>query len=264
MLAVVVVTYESRGYLEPLLNSLLTEAGHLPLEVVVVDSHSSDGGPELVETRYPGTRVLRMHSNWGFAAACNVGANATRAGFVLFLNPDVVILPGSLASMVHYLQRQEDVGVLGCRLVNPDGSLQLSCREFYTWRSALLRRTPAGRLFPRHPELMRHLLLDFDHSSPREVDWVLGTCLMCRRRALDDVGGMDDRFFLYFEDVDLCYRMHRRGWKVLYYPGATMIHHHVRHSAKGWSRPAAWFHLRSLIRFHQKHGWSLLWRRRGP
>jgi N-acetylglucosaminyl-diphospho-decaprenol L-rhamnosyltransferase len=262
VLAAVVVTYQSRPYLEPLLDSLLAEAEHLPLEIVVVDSHSSDGGPEFVEAHYTDVRVMRMTSNWGFAAGCNLGARSTSAGSVLFLNPDVIVLPGSLSLMVGYLKGREDVGVLGCRLVNPDGSLQLSCREFYTWRSALLRRTPMGRLFPGHPELVRHLLLDYDHDTPREVDWVLGTCLLCRRRALDHVGGMDDRFFLYFEDVDLCYRMHRHGWKVLYYPDAGMIHHHVRHSARGWSRPAAWTHLRSMIRFHRKHGWSLLWRQR--
>jgi N-acetylglucosaminyl-diphospho-decaprenol L-rhamnosyltransferase len=258
---VVVVTHQSRPFLESLLDSVMREAEQLPLEIVVVDSHSSDGGPEFVEGWYRDVRVVRMHGNWGFAAGCNAGARITRAGMILFLNPDVVVLPGSLLLMAQYMQGQKNVGVLGCKLVNPDGSLQLSCREFYTWRSALLRRTPVGRFFPDHPELVRHLLLDFDHRKPREVDWVLGTCLMCRREALDDVGGMDDRFFLYFEDVDLCYRMHCHGWKVLYYPQAVMIHHHVRHSAKGWSRPAAWTHLRSMIRFHQKHGWSLLWRR---
>jgi N-acetylglucosaminyl-diphospho-decaprenol L-rhamnosyltransferase len=260
---VVVVTHQSRRYLPALLDSVLREAERLPLEVVVVDSRSSDGGPEFVEAHYPGVRVARMQSNWGFAAACNLGTRRARACYILFLNPDVVVLPGSLSAMVRFLQERADAGVVGCRLVNPDGSLQLSCREFYTWRSALLRRTPVGRFFPDHPELVRHLLLDFDHDSTREVDWVLGTCLMCRRKALDDVGGLDEGFFLYFEDVDLCYRMHRRGWKVVYYPEATMVHHHVRHSARGWSRAAAWFHLRSMIRFHQKHGWSLLWRSGG-
>jgi hypothetical protein len=228
---------------------------------VFVDSASTDGGPRYVEERFPGVRVIRMSGNWGFAAGCNAGCRATDSPFVLFLNPDVVVLPGSLSAMVSYLERQRDVGLLGSKLMNPDGSLQLSCRGFYTWRSALLRRTPLGRLFPQHPELRRHLMLDYDHETPREVDWLLGTCLMARRSALGDVGEMDARFFLYFEDVDLCYRMKLRGWKVIYYPDASMIHHHVRQSARGWAHPAAWRHLRSMIRFHQKHGWSLLWRR---
>ncbi len=262
VLSVVVVTYQSRRFVEPLLSSLSREAESVPLEVVLVDSHSNDGGPELVEARYPDVRVLRMRSNWGFAAGCNAGWRATRSPYVLFLNPDVVVLPGSLARMLQHLEDTADVGVLGCKLLNPDGSLQLSCREFYTLESALLRRTPAGRFFPRHRELTKHLMLDFDHCESRVVDWLLGTCLLTRRTALDDVGGMDDGFFLYFEDVDLCYRMQRRGWKVVYYAGAAMLHHHVRQSSRGWSQRAAWQHLRSMIRFHQKHGWFLLWRKR--
>ncbi len=255
------VVHQSKPYLEPLVESLLRESQGLCTEIVLVDSRSTDGGPELVEARFPNVMVVRMRSNWGFAAGCNVGRKRTRAPFLLFLNPDVVLLPGSLDSMVSYLASNRDVGVLGCRLLNPDGTLQLSCRRFYNWKSALLRRTPLGKLRPHDPELISHLMLDYDHARPAEVDWVLGTCLMTRRGALEEVGGMDDRFFLYFEDVDVCYRMKRHGWRVVYYPEAAMIHHHARQSARGWAHLAAWLHLRSMIRFHQKHGWSLLWRR---
>jgi len=118
----------------------------------------------------------------------------------------------------------------------------------------LFRRTPLGKVFPNHRIIRKHLMMDWDHREPREVDWGLGACMLLRKEALGGQDIFDGRFFLYFEDVDLCLRLKEEGWKVVYYPEAVMIHSHLRHSARGVLNREKWEHLKSLIKFYFKHG----------
>jgi hypothetical protein len=192
----------------------------------------------------------------GYARAVNQGLQATSADYVLILNPDIEVEPDAIARLVQAMEENPDAGLAGARLLNPDRTLQHSCRRFYTPGAMLLRRTFLGRLLPRHRALRAHLMLDWDHATQRDVDWLIGACLLARRRAIADVGPMDERFFLYFEDVDWCARMHLRGWQVLYVPDAVMIHHHRRESAHaGLLHPSRRMHLASVLRFYEK--WSL-------
>ncbi len=255
-LAVVIVAYETPELLATCLDSL-TAAGVLGrAPVVVVDNSASDGCAAVAASR-AGVTLLRNEKNVGYARGVNQGLAATDTDYVLVINPDIVVEPGAVENLVAAMEAHPDAGLAGAKLLNPDRTLQHSCRRFYTPAAILLRRTFLGRIFPRHRALREHLMLDWDHATLRDVDWLLGACLLVRRRALADVGPMDERFFLYFEDVDWCARMHNRGWRVLYVPAAVMVHHHRRESARGgFLSPSRRIHLASVFRFYEK--WSLL------
>ncbi|MDP6418749.1 MAG: glycosyltransferase, partial [Candidatus Krumholzibacteria bacterium] len=197
-------------------------------------------------------RVIANGSNLGYARAVNQGLRAGSGDLFLVLNPDVKAEPGSIDILTDYLESHPHVGIVGSRLLNEDGSLQHSCRSFYTLWTILLRRTPLKKLFPKSRALRHHLMLDYDHASPRRVDWILGACMMARRSAVEEVGGMDERFFLYFEDVDWCTRMAKRGWEVHYEPASLMNHVHKRASAKNPFSRSLVAHLSSFLHYYEK------------
>jgi GT2 family glycosyltransferase len=145
------------------------------------------------------------------------------------------------------------VGIVFPKLLNPDGSLQYSCRTFHTFWTILMRRTPLGKMFPKSKILRDHLMMDWDHDTIREVDWALGGCMMIRRDAVFGPKLFDERFFLYFEDVDLCYGMKKTSWKVIYNPKAVMVHHHLRESALKGLNPQKKEVIKSWVKFKLKH-----------
>ena len=253
-LAIVIVSYETPEHLATALRSLArSEVQGRP--VVVVDNSKSEACAEVARAA-PQVTLIRNPKNVGYARAVNQGLRATGTDFVLVLNPDIEVEPGAIGRLVAAMGDRPSAGLAGAKLLNPDRTLQYSCRRFYTAAAILFRRTLLGRIFPRARTLREHLMLDWDHQSLRDVDWLIGACLLVRRRALEDVGPMDERFFLYFEDVDWCARMHHRGWEVLYVPDAVMIHHHRRESAQGGLlTPSRRMHLASVFRFYEK--WSL-------
>lgn len=252
-LSIIIVHYETPDLLEGCLRSVREHGGDCVHEILVVDnSRRLKAGP--VVEAFPGVRLVENTENTGFSRAVNQGIRATSGDWFLILNPDTRLKSGSLNALLEFGMANSDAGILGPRLVNPDGTLQHSCRRFYTFRTLLYRRTFLGRWMKNNRTVREHLMLDYDHRDPRVVDWVLGGAMLVRRRAADDVGGMDERFFLYFEDVDWCFRMAKRGWKVWYAPVATVEHHHRRESArdlKGLAR-----HIMSSLRFWEK--WSLV------
>ncbi len=252
-LAVVVISYRTPAALRRCLASLPAGSAAPLEEVLVIDNASCDGSAALVRQGFPSARLLENHRNLGFARAVNQALAATRAPHLLVLNADIEVLPGSIDRLAEHLERTPHAGLAAGALIGAEGELQPSCRRFYTGRAILLRRTPLGRLWPDHPALRQHLMLDWDHASPRVVDWVQGACLLLRRRAALEVGGLDERFFLYFEDVDLCRRLALAGWEVWYVPAARFLHGYARASV----RPglAAVHHLTSGVRYWLKwHG----------
>jgi N-acetylglucosaminyl-diphospho-decaprenol L-rhamnosyltransferase len=264
-LGIVIVHYNTPADLARCLASLRDEAATCPHEIVVVDNASTEPGLDEVIAQHPEVRWLRNTDNRGYSRGCNQGMAALPADYHLILNPDIVVLPGSLQSLLEFAERHPRAGLIGPQLLNEDGSIQESCRRFYTLKTLLLRRTLLGKLFPRSQTVARHLMRDFDHATPRPVDWVLGGCLLVRREALQRCGPMDERYFLYFEDVDWCFRMWQSGFEVLYHPDARFVHRHRRASARGALHRSFWLHLGSMIAFYEK--WSLLvyaakkWRR---
>jgi len=251
-ISVAVVAYNSSPWLPGCLTSLQEAGGESRLEVLVVDNASSDGSADLVRRQFPAVKLLANRRNLGYARAVNQAAHRATGRYLLILNPDVVVGPGALEVLRAHLDRDPGVGLVAPRLLNPDGSLQYSCRRHYTWATYLLRRAPLRYLFPRHSLVRRHLMMDWDHAGIREVDWVLGAAMMLRRDALGPEI-MDERYFLYFEDVDLCLRLQREGWKVVYHPEATMTHEHRRESGRGVLNRRKYQHFRSWVKFQWKH-----------
>ncbi|MBM4330471.1 MAG: glycosyltransferase family 2 protein [Deltaproteobacteria bacterium] len=252
-LSIIVVNFNSSAFILKCLATLKEAFAGKTHEVIVIDNHSWDESCWLIREKYPHLLLIENDKNLGYARAVNQGFRKAKGKYLLILNPDVQLLSGSIDKMTYFLEGNPEVGLLLPKLINPDGSLQLSCRTFYDFSTFLFRRTPLGKIFPNHTIIRRHLMMDWDHGEVREVDWGLGACMFLRREALKGERIFDERFFLYFEDVDLCLRMKQEGWKVVYYPEAVMVHTHVRQSADGLFNYAKWEHFKSLIKFYCKH-----------
>jgi len=244
----VVVNYNAGPALCGCVASLLAEA---PDEIVVVDNDSSDGSAEALRRSYPEVTVVAAGQNLGYARAANLGIAATRAPVVAVLNPDTVVQTGAAGVALGRFDAEADLGALGPRLLNTDGSVYPSARTVPSVADAvghgLLYFVWAGNPFTR-----RYRQTDADPGRPRDVDWVSGAAVWLRRSALDGVGGWDERYFMYVEDVDLCWRLRRAGWRVGYEPGAA-VEHLLGTSTAGAPYRMIAEHHRSLYRFATRH-----------
>jgi N-acetylglucosaminyl-diphospho-decaprenol L-rhamnosyltransferase len=251
--SVVVVSYNAREHLLRCLRALDLHAA-VPLEVIVVDNQSSDGSAAAVRDGFPATRVLEPGANLGFSRANNIGIQEAQAPYVLLLNPDTEVRPGSVAALLGVLEEHNDVGIAGPRTLSGDGSPQVSFGEGLTplreWRQQVLVRGVRAR----RPAALRRALEA--GGVPGEPGWVSGACMMARRSALLAVGGFDEEFFLYEEDVDLCLRLRRAGWRVLYTPAAEVVHYLGRSMESDPWRSRLEYH-RSHLRFYRKHNAAL-------
>ncbi len=251
-ISIIIVHYNTPDLLERCLNSIYVKSQSFPFEVFVVDNSLSSLAWK-GSYKFPSVRVIRNGLNLGFAKANNQALKLSGGEYVLFLNPDTEVRPGSLEGMYAFMKQNDNVGILGPKLVFPDGSLQLSCRRFYTIRSILTRRIAFLKVvFGFKPE-EEHLMISNDHKAETDVDWVLGACMMARKDVLTMLGGFDDSYHLYFEDVDLCYRVKKMGLRVVYNPDFTIVHHHRRESAKSFTSKTI-RHILSAVRFSIKYG----------
>jgi len=252
--SVVVVSYNSGDSVSDCLESLRRGARSVSLEAIVVDNASSDGTAGRVSERFPWVRVAANDENVGYARAVNQGIGLSHGRYVLVLNPDIAVEDGAVDRLVRFMDETRDAGLCASKLLNPDGTLQYSCRRFYTFWTLLLRRSFLGRVLRNSRAIADYLMLDYDHVEARPVDWVIGACMMVRREALHDFGPMDERFFLYFEDVDWCYRVWQAGWRVYYVPASVMRHRHARASASLRRSRHVVAHATSLFHFYEKWG----------
>jgi GT2 family glycosyltransferase/lipopolysaccharide/colanic/teichoic acid biosynthesis glycosyltransferase len=252
--SIVIVSYNSRDAVSECLASLECGDSTVATETILVDNASSDGTPGVVRERFPWVRVTANTANLGYARAVNQGIGLSSGRYVLVLNPDVTVRRSSIGRLVRFMDGHGDAGISASKLLNPDGTLQYSCRRFYTFLTLLLRRSFLGRVFRNSRAVADYLMLDYDHEESRPVDWVIGACMMVRREALRDIGLMDERFFLYFEDVDWCYRTWQGGWRVYYVPESVMQHRHTRASAQIRLPRQVAAHALSLFHFYEKWG----------
>lgn len=229
-----------------------TGSDRIALEVIVVDNASADGSADMVEREFPDVTLVRSSKNLGFPGGNNLGYGYAHGRYFLLLNSDTVVPKGTFTALVEFADQDPRVGLLGPRVLNPDGTVQMSCRRFPSLGAGLFRNTPLGRLFPNNRFTRDYLMADFSHNEVREVDWLSGCALMARREMVEQIGLLDEGFFMYCEDVDWAYRAREAGWRNLYFPGATLIHEIGRSTDKAVNRMIVQFHL-SMYRFFRKH-----------
>jgi len=252
-LSIIIVSYNGREHLRKCLQSLAAHGPGVGHEVIVVDNASQDGSREMVAAEFPQARLLPLPKNVGFAAGANRGIGEASGEAIVLLNPDSELKEDVFDPMLAYLRGHPDIGILAPKLRDEDGSLQLSCRRFPTFSVALFNRySLLTRLLPRNRFSARYLLTDWDHSAIAAVDWVSGACLMARRSLFEEIGPLDEGYFMYIEDVDLCQRVHRAGYKVVYFPEAAITHHIGRSSHTLPSRSIIERH-RSMWHYYKKY-----------
>lgn len=224
ILSVVMVTWNSQDHIVSCLASVQEHGEDLSPEVIVVDNASSDATREIIYRDFPAVRVVPNDTNLGFTRACNRGLARCRGGYILLLNPDAVVRPGSLDRMVQYMEAHPQVGALGPQLLFPNGQVQASCRQFPTYLLMLWEFTGLRILFPRSRIFGGWRMGYFDHRQPRPVDQPMGACLLLRRSALEEIGTLDGRFEMFFSDVDLCRRLKDTGRDIIFLPTAQVVH----------------------------------------
>jgi hypothetical protein len=224
-LSVIIVNFNAGDDLRLALDSLRDTLGGFRWEAVVVDNASTDGSASVVHGFAPGVRLITNQANIGFARGMNQGLAATSAGVVLLMNPDCRLAPGAAEALAAELTRFDRCAIAGPRIVNPDGSVQGSARGDPDMLSGLFgRSTLVRRLFPQLSVSRRNVVDLPETADSVDVDWVSGACMLARRHALNQVGGFDERYFLYWEDADLCRRLRGRGFHIRYVPRARAIH----------------------------------------
>ncbi len=259
-LSIVIVNYKMWQLTRALVESLLKDDLPKGTEIIVVDNNSGDDSVYMLRSDFPEITVIANKENLGLAAGVNTALAVAKGSYYLVLNPDMIALPGSVHNLVAFMDKNPDVGIAGGKLISPNGKLQYSCYGFYTPMTIFYRRTFLGKTPTGKQAIRTFLMKDFDHASEKDVDWLMGACLMVRKKAYEQVGGMDELFFLYFEDVDWCRRFWAKGWRVTYVPQAVFSHFHQRSSEGGallgilTNRPT---------REHIKSAFKYFWKFRG-
>lgn len=219
--AIAIINYNTREHLRACIKSVLSEDPH---EVVIVDNISTDGSVDMVRAEFPQVMVYVNKVNSGYGAAANQAVASCTSKYILLLNSDTLLLPRTLHTLSRYLDLNPRAGIVGPRLINPDGTLQASCFPFPTPIDMVIEESGLRRWIQRVPSLRDRYLRTWSHSYDRIVPWVKGAALLIRRDAFDAVGGFDELFFMYFEEADLCYRMQAAGWQIHFSPAATICH----------------------------------------
>jgi len=248
----VIVNYNSTQLLEQLAASIPDACGLLAYEVCVVDNASRVFDAEGFRRRHPEYRLIANTENLGFAYACNQGIREARGRHVALVNPDVILKPDCLAVLVRYLDTHADTAVVGPQLLNADGSVQSSCRRIPTVFDIFFESSGLARLFPRHPVLGGYRMTYWAHDDERAVEQVMGAVFGVRRAVLDEVGAFDERFFMYYEEVDLCRRIAARGYRIVFTPAAQAIHFMGESAATDKTNALVGFY-RSRAQFFRKH-----------
>ena len=255
-LSIVIVNYNSSNLLKRCLTSLYQSNPSTPFEVLVVDNGSADNSAGMVKEEFPQVMLIENRENLGFARGNNQASQRCRGELILFLNPDTVILPGSIDTLVEVMQKEKGVGILGCRLLNEDGTLQLSWGRMVNLTNEFWQRF-ISRRYEKGSRLIKHYI-QRKSGQPHHPHWVTGACMLTRRDALEAVGYFDQNFFMFLEDVDLCHRVRKRGWEVLYTPSAEVIHLRGK-SMETNPKKAMKAYRKSQLYFYRKHYGRARW-----
>lgn len=250
-LSIIIVSWNVKDDLLRCLSSLKENPPPVPFEQIVIDNMSSDGTPNIVRQEYPEVTVIENQENKGFAKANNQGIKQSSGEYILLLNPDTIVRPNSLGTLVKFLDNNPDVGACGPKLLNANGSAQASVRQFPTFRGVLYGHTICRLFGLFRSQHRKWMMKDFSYDRQMDVDQIMGAAMMVRRSVIDKVGFMDENFFMYFEEIDLCYRIKEAGWRIVFLPSAVITHLGGRSSSQVPLKRIMM--LTSLIAFFRKH-----------
>ncbi|RME78892.1 MAG: glycosyltransferase family 2 protein [Chloroflexi bacterium] len=251
-LSIIIVSWNTVDLLRRCLASVYADLPPAEMEVLVVDNASTDGSPEMVRAEFPQVTLLVNRQNVGFAAANNQAIRQSQGRYVLLLNPDTEVKPGALSTLLHFMDAHPEAGGCGPRLLNPDGSLQTSCYPAPTLARELWRLLHLDRVRPYGVYRMD----DWPQNVPREVDVLLGACLLVRREAFQQVGLLSEDYFIYSEEVDLCYRLRQAGWSLVWVPQAQVVHFGGQSTRQVAAEMFLHLYRGKLLYFRKNHGWA--------
>ena len=250
-LSLVVLSWNTRQLLSECLESILAGSGNLECEIIVIDNASSDGSAEMVAKDFPEARLIRNRENLGYAAGVNVGLKASHGEKICLLGSDTRVFPDALPKLAAFLDDHPQAGAVAPRILNPDGSVQHGCMRFPSLSTVLWWDTPLQLWWPESRELRRYEMRDWDHRGTRQIEQPPGTCLMIPRRTLDRVGLMDERLWLFFNDVDWALRIWKTKAPIWYLDDAQVYHHLGQSTAQFDGKATQWYGNR--ISFYRKH-----------
>lgn len=231
-LSIIILNYKQKGLVKNCLKNIKALDLKLEYEIIVVDNNSNDYCLEMVKEEFKDVKTIANRENVGYAQGNNSAIKEAKGKYVLILNPDITPLAGGIEKICQFMENNPDCAVSAPKLLNPDRSVQISCFRFPRWYTPILRRTFLEKLKFAQKELDRYLMRDYPREEKSETDWLSGAVLFVRSSAIEKVGLMDKRYFLYFEDMDWCRRFQQGGYKIYYLPEAEMIHYHQRLSAQ--------------------------------
>jgi hypothetical protein len=225
-LSIIIVNYNVKEFLQNLLHSITKSASNIQYEIIIVDNASDDGSVEFIKEKFPDVKLIANKKNLGFSKANNLGLKIALGKYILLLNPDTLLREDTLQKMIDFFESTSDAGLAGCKILNPDGSLQLACRRSFPgpWTS-FCKVTGLSSIFPKSKIFARYNLTYLDENQTYEVDAISGSFMMMRKEVYEKVGGFDEEFFMYGEDLDLCYRIQKAGYKVYYVHDTQIIHY---------------------------------------
>ena len=250
-LSVVILSWNVRDLLQQCLASLTTHHCPLSTEIIVVDNASSDNSVEMVRAEFPQVKLVVNATNRGYTGGNNDGMAVATGRYVLILNPDTQVVDDALATLVNYAKAHPEAGVIGPQLLNPDGTVQSSRRRFPTCATALFESTWLQSIAPRRV-LRDYTMDDRPDAETQEVDWVVGACLLVPRQVIEQVGVLDEGFFMYSEELDWCRRVKQAGWQVVYLPQAQVVHHMGKSTDQVVAQRHIYFQT-SKVRYFRKH-----------
>lgn len=258
-LSIIIVHHRTPELLKLCLASVKKTANDIDYEVIVVDSATTRQGKYAVKENFPEATFLPFKENLGYSRGVNIGMDRAGGNYLLILNPDVVLTENSAAKMLDYIKKHPDIGMLGPKMLNFNGTTQRTYFSFYKPMTIIARRTLLGKFKPFKKALYDFLMIDSDPDKIQTPDWLMGSAIMVNKRAVEKMGGMDERFFMYFEDVDWARRFWHNGYKVVYYPEAAVYHYHQRESKSRlglfdalFNKKTRW-HIKSAVKFFWKY-----------
>lgn len=223
--SIIIVAWNVQDFLRNCLKSIYKESKGIEFEVIYVDNASKDGSVEMVRKNFPKVKIIQNSQNKGFAAANNQAIEEAKGRYVLLLNSDTIVLDDAIAKTIQFADAHSEAAVVGCKVLNPDKTLQPTCFMFPAILNMLLLASYLYKLFPKSKFFGRERMTWWDRSDQREVDVVTGCFMLVRRKAIEQLGMLDERFFIYSEETDWCYRFKKNGWKMLFTPEPEIIHY---------------------------------------